>query len=120
MVLTLATWARQGNRVHSEIDAQAARAYHQRLCELRVDREEAERANDLGRLAAIDGQVAQIRRELRQSRIEPTMNRLRNRIGNALRRRLAHIATENEALGTHLSGAIKHCHGDWWYQPRPE
>lgn len=97
------------------LDGKAKAAYRERLRQLGEEREEAERFNDIERVAVIDAEVEAIATEFRRAvglggRDRPTaspLERARVSVTKLLRKTIARIAESDAELGAHLEAAIR-------------
>jgi hypothetical protein len=94
-------------------DAEARRAYTRRLDDLRDQLEEAESFGDIGRAAALQGEIDAIASELaaayglRGARARGGAERVRKAVTKCIRDQIAKIGRADEALGRHLANAIR-------------
>jgi hypothetical protein len=109
-----APWRRAAGDVGPVIDATALTAYTQRLCDLRVESEQAEAHNDLGRIEAIRAEVAALEAELASAvglggcrRAGAPLERARVRVTKAIRLTIGRIARCHPLLGAHLVATIR-------------
>lgn len=97
------------------LDADARRAYRERLDELAADVADAEAANDLERAAQARQEIEVLRRELsrgvglggRARASSSTSERARQAVTKALKSALARIHAESPSLSGHLATAIR-------------
>ncbi|MBW2388430.1 MAG: AAA family ATPase [Deltaproteobacteria bacterium] len=97
------------------LDANARRAYRERLGELESLRNEAERDHDLARANAIDTEREQIESELmaavglggRPRSANNPAERARKAVYNRVRATIQRIEREHPALGRHLAGSVR-------------
>ena len=108
------------------LDAQAKRAYRQRLLELQVEVDDAARVNDLVRGERAHAEMDALLRELRRAvglggRDRPTgsdAERARVNVVRSIRRTIAAVALQAPLLGAHLEESVRtgrHC----IYLPEP-
>ncbi len=94
-------------------DDQARLAYRRRLEDLRDQLEEAEGFGDIGRTAALQGEMDAIASELaaayglRGARAQGGAERVRKAVTKCIRDQIAKIGRADEALGRHLANAIR-------------
>ena len=109
--LTATGWGDAG--VH--LDTQAKNAYRRRLAEINEDLEEAQRLNDLGRVAQATDEREFLIRELsravglsgRARRAGSASERARVSVTRAIRHALNRIRQHDPPLGEHLDRAIR-------------
>lgn len=97
------------------LDAQAKAAYQQRLRDINAERDEAEEFHDLGRVAALDEEMAALVAELNRAlglggRDRPTVSpleRARVSVTKLLKQTLRRLAEADPALGAHLDAAVR-------------
>lgn len=97
------------------LDAEARRAYRQRIEELAHEVAEAERRGDLARAAAGTEEIEILTAELsraeglggRERPAASTAERARQAVTKALRSALRRIAVESPALGQHLASTVR-------------
>jgi hypothetical protein len=93
------------------IDARARAEYKQRLAELTAELEEAERANDLGRIPSVRSEIDALTEQLgaaaRCYGIASHAERARVAVSKGLTAAIARLARRNLALGEHLRITIK-------------
>ena len=97
------------------LDAQAKRAYRQRLLELQVEVDDAEAVNDLVRGERAHAEMDALLRELRRAvglggRDRPTgsdAERARINVARSLRRAIAAINDQSPLLGAHLTDSVR-------------
>ena len=108
------------------LDAQAKRAYRQRLLELQVEVDDAETVNDLVRGERAHAEMDALMRELRRAvglggRDRPTgsdAERARINVARSLRRAIAAVTEQAPLLGTHLAESVR-TGGQCIYLPEP-
>lgn len=96
------------------LDQQARSEYRHRIAELREELTEAEAHNDLGRVAALRGELEQLEDELRSAvapggrarRASADAERLRVAITHRIRNAIAQIARRHAGLGAHLTASV--------------
>jgi hypothetical protein len=94
-------------------DEQARAAYRGRLTALRDQLEEAERCNDVGRTAGLREEMEAIAAELagayglRGARARGGAERVRKAVTKCIRDQIAKIGRTHDALGRHLTNAIR-------------
>jgi hypothetical protein len=94
-------------------DERARIAYRRRLEDLREQLEDAERFGDIGRTDALQGEMDAIASELaaayglRGARTRSGAERVRKAVTKCIRDQIAKIARADEALGRHLTNAIR-------------
>jgi non-specific serine/threonine protein kinase len=109
------------------LDDRARRAYRERLAEVRLELDEAERYHDLGRADRLQAELAALEQELgaavglgrRGRRARSDIERRRAAVTKRIRAAIAQIAAACPALGEHLQASVRtgvHCA----YDPRPE
>ena len=99
----------------SGLDAQAKRAYRQRLLELQVEVDDAEAVNDLVRGERAHAEMDALLRELRRAvglggRDRPTgsdAERARVNVARSLRRAITAIGDQAPLLGAHLTESVR-------------
>jgi len=109
------------------LDAQAKRAYRQRLLELQVEVDDAARVNDLVRGERAHAEIDALLRELRRAvglggRDRPTgsdAERARINVARSLRRAITAVTDQAPLLGTHLAESVR-TGGQCIYLPEPE
>ena len=97
------------------LDAQAVAEYRHRLKELRLEIEEAERCNDLGRVSLLREEAEVLTAELaagvgfqgRERRTSSHSERARLSVTKNIRGAIEKIREANPALGRHLANSIK-------------
>jgi tetratricopeptide (TPR) repeat protein len=97
------------------LDAEARTAYRARLTELRGERDEASRFNDLGRAERAEHEIEILTQELaravglagRPRRAGSALERARLNVTRAIGRAIRRIGNHNPALGEHLSATVK-------------
>jgi hypothetical protein len=93
------------------IDARARAEYKRRLAELAADLEEAERANDLGRIPAVESEIDALTEQLASvasgQRIASHAERARVAVSKGLTAAIRRIARRHPALGEHLRVTVK-------------
>jgi hypothetical protein len=93
------------------VDATARAEYRQRLGELTVELEDAERANDIGRIpvvrSEIDALTEQLASAARGHRVASHAERARVAVTKNLSAAIDRIARRHPALGEHLRVTVK-------------
>lgn len=97
------------------LDSRAKADYYQRIKDLRLELEDADAANDLGRMAKAEEELAFLTRELaravglyeRDRRTGSLTERSRVRVTNAIRSAIVHISERHPSLGAYLNRTIK-------------
>jgi hypothetical protein len=108
------------------LDAQAKRAYRQRLLQLQVEADDAEAANDVVRGERVHVEIDALLRELRKAvglggRDRPTgsdAERARINVVRSLRRAVAAVIDQAPLLGAHLEESVR-TGGYCIYLPEP-
>ena len=119
-------YAPVGTDLGPSLDAQAKRAYRQRLLQLQVEVDDAEVANDVVRGERAHAEIDALLRELRRAvglggRDRPTgsdAERARINVVRSLRRAVAAVTDQAPLLGAHLEDSVRtggHC----IYLPQP-
>lgn len=110
----------------SVIDENAVRSYHTRLKEIKEELGEARTNNDLGKIDALESQKEWIELELSNAKglggkirkLGDDRNKVRNRVGNAIRRALEKIKQYDRPLSDHLQKPILNLGHTLSYVPR--
>jgi hypothetical protein len=93
------------------IDARARAEYKRRLDELAAEREDAERANDIGRTAVVQGEIDMLTEEIasaaRSRKIASHAERARVSVTKGLSAAIVRLARRHPALGEHLRVTVK-------------
>jgi hypothetical protein len=108
------------------LDEQAVRTYHLRLNEIEEELGEARANNDLGKIDALESQKGWIESELTDAKglggeirkLDDDRNKVRNRVGNAIRRALKKIGQYDRPLSDHLQKPILNIGYTLSYIPR--
>jgi hypothetical protein len=108
------------------LDEHAVRAYHTRLNEIKQEFGEARTNNDLGKIDALESEKEWIESELATAKglggkirkLGDDRNKVRNRVGNAIRRALEKIKQYDRPLSDHLQKPILYLGHTLSYVPR--
>lgn len=108
------------------LDEQAVGEYRERLNEIEVELREARICNDLGKIDLLEGEKEWIVLEFSNARglggkirnLADERNKIRNRVGNAIRRALEKIKQYDRPLSDHLQKPILNLGHTLSYVPR--
>jgi len=110
------------------LDEHALRSYYTRLKEIDEELENARYQNDIGRIANLETQTNWIEEELANAKgfgnvirkLGDDRNKVRNRVGNAIRRALEKIKQFDKPLSEHLQKPILNLGHNLSYVPRDD
>jgi hypothetical protein len=97
------------------LDARARAEYRRRIAELRAERDDAERCNDLGRAAAAREELDLLEEELagatglggRARRASPDVERVRVAVTRRIRAAIEQVGKHHPTLGEHLRRSVR-------------
>ena len=108
------SWRRVAGDAGPIVDATALTAYTQRLRDLRLEHEQAEAQNDVGRIEVIRAEIDALEAELMSAiglggcrRTGAPLERARVRVTKAIRPTIHRIGRYHPALGAHLTATIR-------------